>query len=133
MPKTDEYEPELVVPEDGGQPFYLSDDGTGVMICWWQCHGSSGGCGQSIMKCNCKGGPVEPYYITRWRVEAQGGVWTPRKSSNGPSIGARPTSVRKALGKDTASKAPLSMGDFIDADVIAKVKAAKESQGDQDQ
>lgn len=123
----DDHEPELVVKE-GQPPYYLSDDGYGTKIAWDTCHRYSGGCGQMLMSCNCTGGPKEPYYITRWRIEAKGGVFERVKT-------AVTTSVRSALGKEPVGRSapkPKSMSDFIDADVIAKVKAAKEAQGDQD-
>lgn len=122
--KTPAYEPELIVKE-GQRPFYLSDDGYGTLIAWESCHAYSGGCGKPLMSCNCKGGPKEPYYITRWRAEAAGLVWTATRhavTSIGSAVG---TSVRKALGKDEAVK-PRSLSSFIDADVIATVKAASE-------
>lgn len=128
MAKSKAYEPELVVPEDGGRPFYLSDDGYGTLIAWDQCHANTAGCGKPLMECGCKGGPKEPYYITRWRVEAEGGVWQPlRKAAStvGTSVAA---ALRKAREPEPTAKqpAPMSMSSFIDKDVIAAVKAAKE-------
>lgn len=122
--KVPEYEPELITP-DGEAPYYLSDDGSGVLIAWDRCHAFSGGCGKNLLDCICKNGPVEPYYITRWRVEAQGGVWKPVKNTP-TSIGRSPaTAVRKPK-----AESGMSLSSFIDADVIAKVKAAKEAPRD---
>lgn len=130
MPKTDEYEPELVVKDDG-QVFYLSDDGEGHMVAWTSCHANSGGCGKPIMSCNCKGGPKEPYYITRWRVEAQGGVWQKPKGNSGVRAPERPLGARKVPTSPSSfsetRSGGMSISDFIDADVIAKVKAASET------
>ncbi len=116
---TDTYEPELVVKDDGSV-FYLSDDGLGHMIAWTSCHRYSGGCGEHIMRCNCKGGPVEPRYIAKWRAEARGEQFaeTRRRTSATP--------VRDALHGRQVAQPGLSMNDFIDADVIARVKAASE-------
>ena len=131
MPKTDDYEPELV--EKNGSVFYLSDDGFGTMIAWSTCHGSSGGCGNPIMDCNCKGGPKEPYYITRWRVEAQGGTFVmPRHKSSmrqERSFTARKSQSASTIFSETQS-GPKGISDFIDADVIARVKAASEERRD---
>lgn len=130
MPRTKAYEPELFEHPDG-RVWYLSDDGSGAKIGWDRCHSQSGGCGKSIMECNCKGGPVEPYYITRWRAEAQGLTFEKVKSAVS-SVG---TSVRAALAKAREPEPPptLSMSSFVDAEVIAKVKAAKEERDGKDQ
>ena len=120
----DTHEPELVIKE-GQPPFYLSDDGHGTPIAWERCHGESGGCGKPLMDCNCKGGPKEPYYITRWRHEALG-IAFEKVRSTASHIG---TSVRSTLRP--SKPAAKSMSDFIDQDVIDKVKAASQTPEDQ--
>lgn len=121
--KKDVYEPELV--ERDGQVFYLSDDGEGHQIAWDKCHTWSGGCGKSLLQCRCKNGPVEPYYITRWRAEAQGKTYEKPKGAGAGALRdidlATPVSRPKAL----------AMADFVDDDVIATVKAASETPEDQ--
>lgn len=116
MPTADTYEPELVVKDDGSV-FYLSDDGLGHMIAWSTCHRFSGGCGEQIMRCNCKTGPVEPYYIARWRAEANGETFLMVAGSSTPV---------RSVARKAAPTPTLSMSDFIDADVIARAKAASE-------
>lgn len=127
MAKTDEYEPELVVRE-GQAPFYLSDDSYGNMVAWSTCHPQSGGCGQHIMACNCKKGPSEPYFITRWRVEAHGGVFQRTKSKPASERAFRTPNVKTRPSNFSETRSGgLAVSDFIDADVIAKVKAASET------
>ena len=124
----DTHEPELVVddPRNDGRPFYLSDDGHGTKIAWDTCHRWSGGCGKNIMRCDCKGGPVEPNYIARWRAEALGVVFDVVKR-----VIPKAKGVREALAgirHVDPNPAPMSMTSFIDQDVIDRVKAAKEEQ-----
>lgn len=45
----------------------LSEIDDGVFVAWDRCH--NGSSRHSIAECKCKGGPTEPPYVTKWRLE----------------------------------------------------------------
>lgn len=118
MPSTDPAEFGTVRMEmRDGQPHMITTTWDGIQIAWDTC----ASCQRHMVNCLHEL-PVEPEYLKREHVPPaeRSRFQTTVYSGNGSEIS------NKFSGSPVVSKGPLSLGDFVDDELVAKVKAAKE-------
>lgn len=122
MPSTDPNDLGTVRPDlSGPLPRMITTTWDGIRIAWDTC----ASCLRHMVNCLHEL-PVEPEYLKREHVAP---AERPRFQTTvyGGNTSENPN---KFLGSPIVSKGPLSLGDLVDDELVAKVKAAKEEHDD---